>query len=366
MKLLALVHRWTGGLLGLLLAVLGLSGTLLLYEDAWLHATVPHAADPHRADTGSVAAAVSRLLADPGPPSSIVLAGEGHGLHRLYYGRSEAGAYADQSGEVVARWDGKWERTEVWLFDLHHHLLTGETGETLAGVAGLAGLFFVVSGVILWWRSRRTFRLRVWPSSLSRAAIIRHHRDLGTVVTPVLFVSLLTGAMMTLKPVSDLILSPLTAPADMRAATRPPDIRGGPLAEGLDWSAMLSTARDRFPGAELRVVALPREPGGLISLRLRQPAEWLPNGRTMAWFEPSTGALVEVRDALALPVGNRVSNTVYPVHAAKVGGVLYTALMTVAGIALTLLGTLAVFSFWIAKADRPRRTRRPVTPVVQR
>ena len=41
----ALIHRWTGAFIGLLLAVLGLSGTLLLYKDAWLRTTVPHAAE---------------------------------------------------------------------------------------------------------------------------------------------------------------------------------------------------------------------------------------------------------------------------------------------------------------------------------
>ena len=40
------IHRWTGAFIGLLLAAMGLSGTLLLYEDAWLRATVPHAAEP--------------------------------------------------------------------------------------------------------------------------------------------------------------------------------------------------------------------------------------------------------------------------------------------------------------------------------
>jgi hypothetical protein len=41
-----------------------------------------------------------------------------------------------------------------------------------------------------------------------------------------------------------------------------------------------------------------------------------------------------------------VYNSVYPVHAAKVGGVPYTAVMTASGLALTLLGSLAVYGFW--------------------
>ncbi|HCS17205.1 MAG TPA: peptidase, partial [Erythrobacter sp.] len=36
MKLLSLLHRWAGGIVGLLLAVIGLSGTVLLWEDSWI------------------------------------------------------------------------------------------------------------------------------------------------------------------------------------------------------------------------------------------------------------------------------------------------------------------------------------------
>ncbi|MEN3975525.1 PepSY-associated TM helix domain-containing protein [Emcibacter sp. SYSU 3D8] len=358
MDTLALAHRWAGGFIGLLLAVLGLSGTLLIYEDAWVRATVPHAADTQVTDTAAIAASVGQLLADPDTrPSSIVLSSAGNGVHRLYYG-GEAGAYASQAGEVVTRWTSKWDRVEVWLFDLHHHLLAGETGEAVAGAAALAGLVFVVTGLVLWWRTWRLFSPRPWPRSLSRLAIVQHHRDMGALAAPLLFLALLTGAMMTMRPVSDFVLSPLSSAAQMRAATAPPTVEGGPLAERLDWPAMLGAARARFPDAEFRTIGLPRKPGGLISLRMRQPAEWLPNGRTNVWFEPSTGEIVAVRDALRLPTGSKASNMVYPLHAAKVGGLVYTALMTVTGLVLTLLGTLAVFSFWFASGSAIRWRRR--------
>ncbi|MFX6803769.1 PepSY-associated TM helix domain-containing protein, partial [Acinetobacter baumannii] len=85
------------------------------------------------------------------------------------------------------------ERPELFLFDLHHHLLAGETGEIVAASAGLCGLFFVISGAILWWRTRRTFEFRLIPRRLSRPAILRHHRDLGIVFAPLLALVMFTG-----------------------------------------------------------------------------------------------------------------------------------------------------------------------------
>ena len=55
---------------------------------------------------------------------------------------------------------------------------------------------FIVTGAILWWRTRRTFRLRLWPRRLTRPAILMHHRDLGIAVAPLLLLTAVTGTMM--------------------------------------------------------------------------------------------------------------------------------------------------------------------------
>ena len=44
MKFLSFLHRWSGGFIGLLLAILGLSGSILLWESQWV--SVPGAHDP--------------------------------------------------------------------------------------------------------------------------------------------------------------------------------------------------------------------------------------------------------------------------------------------------------------------------------
>lgn len=347
MRIVDLVHRWTGGFIGVVLAVLGLSGALLVHKDAYLRATLPHAADAYRGDVALNAEVMARLLdAGADRPTSIVLATDGMGVHRLAYGEN-GGAYADQSGSIITRWTSTGERPEIWLFDLHHHLLAGETGETIAGIIGLIGLGFVITGAILWWRTRRTFRFRLWPKRMSRPAILRHHRDLGIIVAPLLFLSMLTGSIMLFRPVAALLLSPFSSSAELRAAATPPKTKGGALMiEGAEWAALLANAKTRYPAAQLRVIGLPSKEGDLITLRLRQPDEWLPNGRTTFWFDPADGRLVEARDALKLPLGARVFNLTYPLHAAKVGGLGYKVVMTVSGLALALLGSFTIFTFW--------------------
>lgn len=359
MRLLDWLHRWTGGLIGLVLVLLGLSGTVLLHRDAWI--MLPHAQDAQVADNAAVAQALDKIMADPASrPSSVLFASQSFGLNRLSFADG-GGAYTNQKGVQLAVWANEWQRPELFLFDLHHHLLAGDTGETVIGIAGVCGLFFVVSGLILWWRTRRTFRFRLWPSRLSRPAILWHHRDLGVIFAPLLLLTIFTGTTMIFRPVTALLLGP-SAPANIAKALKAPEVAPAPLAERHDWCAIVRAARQRFPDAEIRTISLPREPGGPITMRMKQPEEWLPNGRTTLWFAPDTGRLVEARNALLLPSQAQWFNMFYPLHAAKVGGLPYRLVMTLVGLALTLLGSLTVWTFWFRRKPSLRRSR-PSAPV---
>ena len=88
----------------------------------------------------------------------------------------------------------------------------------VAGLIALVGLGFIVTGSILWWRLRKSFAFRLWPARMSRPAILRHHRDMAILLAPLLCLSLVTGAMLNLKPVAELLMSPWTSPTQMRAA----------------------------------------------------------------------------------------------------------------------------------------------------
>lgn len=334
--------------MGLVLALLGLSGAILVHRDAWV--MLPHAGDARIADSTAIAAATAAMMADPDHrPQSITLASDSFGLNRLTFGKG-AGAYADQTGSIVTRWTSQWERPEIWLFDFHHHLFAGDTGDTIAGIAALCGLFFVVSGLILWWRTRKAFRFHLLPQRFTASAIVRHHRDLGMMAAPLLALALFTGAILVFRPMANVVLGP-GAGAEIARSLKAPPSTGAKLAESLDWKAIVLTAHARFPEAELRNISLPRKDSGLVTVRMKQPDEWTPNGRTMLWFAADTGALVQARDARSLSTRVQAYTTFLPLHAAKVGGLGYRLVMTLAGMALTLLGSLAVWSFWFRRKE---------------
>lgn len=347
MALLSWLHRWTGGITGLLLAVLGLSGTVLLWEGSWI--MLPGAQAPAVNDPAALGRAVAAAMeAGPGL-SRITFAGEEIGLHQAIYADG-GGAYLGQDGGIVDRWSGLWERPELWLFELHHYLLLGETGKVITGVLGLMLLGFAITGLVLWWRTRRTFCLRLWPARFTASAVVRHHRDLGAVASPLLILAGLTGALMVFPSAAALLLSPWAAEQEAQAPLEP---MPAPDAD-TDWPALMARAQAQFPGAAPRRLMLPAAPGDPVALRLKQDFEWTPNGRTYVYLDPVTASVVGTSDPADGDTAAQITEKLYPVHAAKVGGIIWRLLLTLAGLALVLLGTLASWSFWFAAPSRPQ------------
>lgn len=338
MVLLSAVHRWCGALIGLLLTLLGLSGAILVWEGSWV--SVAGAGDPISGDAGAIAAVAAAAEAR-GEPTLITFASDEIGLHQVAFAGG-GGAYVRQDGTVAAQWASQWERPELWLFDLHHHLFAGHIGETVAGVAGIAGLMFVVTGLILWWRSRRSFAPRLLPKRFAPGPIVSHHRDLGVIAAPLLILSMVTGVMMLFQPVRTALLG---------SEVRPQTVIQ--LPPGQDVAAAIRSAAALFPEAELRRVAWPAKPGDPIAVRLRQPFEWTPNGRTFVKIGADGRTVVE--DAAAANASAGVIETLYPVHSAKVGGIAWKLAMTASGLALALLGSLATWSFWARRSGKKRR-----------
>ena len=101
MNALALIHRWAGGIAGLLLAVIGLSGTVLVWKESWI--AVPGASAPLRSDPAHLGAVIETALAERPGLSRITFGDESMALHQAIYADG-GGAYLDQSGAVVERW----------------------------------------------------------------------------------------------------------------------------------------------------------------------------------------------------------------------------------------------------------------------
>jgi uncharacterized iron-regulated membrane protein len=145
------------------------------------------------------------------------------------------------------------------------------------------------------------------------------------------------------------------------ARSRPPKVeehRAAPAAR--DLTPLFQAAAATFPSAEFRRLQWPRKAGSPIVLRLRQSFEWTPNGRTFVYADPVTLAILGRADPADGGSAASIREKLYPIHAAKTGGVLWKLAMSMSGIALTLLGSLAVYAFWRTQWNiRSAKRRKP-------
>lgn len=353
MLALRTAHAWSGAVLSLLIAVLGVSGTLLVFKEDYLRLVFPEARQAVSLAAEDLGPVLNRIEAAYGEDGLryIALGDAQFGLHKAVMQDGSA-AYIDGDGNTVARW-ARNGRAEDWLFDLHHHLLAGEAGEIVGGVAGGAAVLMSITGLIIVWPSLRMFRWRVWPRTGARRDLLAQHRDLGVIfAVPILLIAFTGFAMVFSEPVRA-ALHTLTA---SRPAPAPERLEAG--AGPADWTAALKAAEAAFPEASPRLVSLPAKPGAPASLRLRNPQEWHPNGRTYVLLDPATSLPLATRDGRAMNRADRLYNSFYPLHSAGLGGRLYDVFTALTGLALTVLGLVGTWTF----LKRPPRRRKPVLP----
>lgn len=335
------LHAWIGLGLCLILAALALSGAALVWKPELRRLANPAASGPVPALTpaalGQIAGQAQAALGQD-RLRSIVFASAENPLHEASL-RDSGGVAFDGQGRIRDRW-AENERPFDWLFTFHHKLFAGETGILVTGWIGFAALLMMISGLILWWPTRRMFAVRAWPTRGGRAGWLAAHRDLALMSAPLVAITLLTGTGQALQ---DVVRPALNAevPKPPKAATTGP----------VNAAAALTAAQTRFPDGALRMIVFPAKPGQPVTVRLRQPGEWHTNGRTMAWLEPATGALIGAADAQAANQGSRVFSSLWPIHAAKLGPV-WKALTFLGGLAL------AALSLYGGEAYRRRLFRR--------
>jgi uncharacterized iron-regulated membrane protein len=348
MGLLRRLHAWAGLALCLFMAVIALTGSLLSFEPEWLRATTPGATV--RPDLSP--AALARVLAGAeaefgqGQIGSVTFATDGFGLSEVYL-REGGGGYVDGAGQVVQRW-GANQRVIDIAFSLHRNLLAGEIGDKIVGWMGVALAVMVVSGLVLWWPSRRSFAARLLPTNgRGRAGWLSPHRDLGVMLAPLILALALTGAGLAL---------PELARKPMGAMVPPAPTLETPFDGATDWGALLTAAQTALPDATLRMAVFPRKTAA-ASVRLRQPSEWHANGRSIVYLDPRDARVLTVVDDRTQPVGVKAFNTFWPIHAGRSGGTGFRLVLFLSGLGLAALSLYGAEAYrrQLLRA-RPRQT----------
>lgn len=341
-------HLWLGLVVGLLFALLGLTGSLLVFYpeidlllnpelatstsplapidwprvEANLRATHPHRHGPWRLE--------APLAAD-------------RPIMARYYAPAEKAT--DSFAPLIVTLDPVslaitsqrfWGDFAVtWLYDLHYSLLLDKPGKTLLGIVGIGMLLSLLSGLYLWWPmpGKRLAALapRLRPGKVR--AIFDIHVLSGIYGLVVLLAVTVTGIVLelpgTINPLIEHVSPLFKAPALKADASSAPRI---------SLEAALATARTRFPGATLRWIETPGDGSGSYRVNLWQAGE--PSVRfpkTNVWIDAHTGAILAVRDPAGHSGGDTFLAWQHPLHNGEALGLAGRLLVCVSGLIPALL-----------------------------
>ena len=159
------IHLWSGIGVGVIATLVGVSGSAIVYKDAFdkiltpgLFRTIP--AD-HRLTTDQLLTAVD--AANPGWPASYAAIDEKPGARRpepwVFYLSPPAArhlvlAYVDPANGRELGMIGDASGVMNWLAELHFRLLGGATGSIVNGIGAFLLLLLCMTGLVLWWPGR--------------------------------------------------------------------------------------------------------------------------------------------------------------------------------------------------------------------
>lgn len=349
------VHLYVGLGLGGLFALLGLSGSGLVFYLELDELLNPQTAVVQPAAAPSPEAVFQRLRAlhpeRDGPwRIEMPLAADRPLLARYYDPPETAGrGFAPLMltldpltlAETSHRFWGDYAVT--WLYDLHYTLLAGPAGRSVVGWSGVLLLVSLLTGLVLWWPSAKRLKAALTP--VLRKGRVRLAYDLhvlgGVHGLVVLAALAFTGVVLALPELA----RPLVAAVSPLA----PGFRGpaGRVEEGgasIALDAALAVARQHFPDGELRWVETPGVQGRPISLRFYRAGE--PGrrfARNQVWIDPGTGSVLAIRDTRQDSAGDRFMDWMHPLHNGEAFGLPGRVLACVGG----LLPSLLLVTGWL-------------------
>ena len=355
------VHLWLGLIAGSILALISLTGCLLVF-----HYEIDAALNPGlmRASQGTERVGPATALAAARQEvGSISVLHMPHPDRPVYVAEYERDDHTHEIFIDPASGDIRGQRNPARsilgiVYDLHNALLLGSKGEVIVGFVGVGALASLATGLYLWWPRKRKFRQAL--TLKRRAGPVRRnydwHRVLGMYSLPVLIVLFFSGVYLAFpNTISGLVnaFSPVTP------ATSPPASGKQEGRDDIGVDGAMAAAQAHWPDATISAIYPPTGGPDAWLLTLQRPGDPRLHGASsgLAVNRYSGDILLSV-DPLRDTAGDIFIHWQYPLHTGEAFGMPGRVLVLVFGLLPTLM-LLTGYRIWRAKASNRFRDARP-------
>ena len=361
-RLVGQLHLWVGLVLCLPLVMLGLTGSILVYEDE-LRGLI---AAPRPAAAAGTPRAIDEIVAaarSAGPAGYAGLSyaapnkSDGLAAVRLAPSGRSAGAgrlRIDVDPVSLDTFSNPETGFFRQVFFLHSTLLLrNREGRQLVGWFGGAMLVMGFSGLVNWWPRRGGWRAGF---AVARGASgFRLHRDLhgaaGIWGLVVLLIVSFGGVYLAFPESVRAALDPVLPARDLRAAANAVRVEPMNGAEPLGIDAAVTLARRDFPDAALRLVFLPAKPDQPYRVGLIPAGGDRRSPLITVLVDPWSRRVVEVLDPRRFSPGETVLAWQHALHAGQGLGPVWKLLVFLSGF-LPLLFAVTGLAMWLLKGRR--------------
>lgn len=369
------LHRWIGLNLGIWFALVGLSGSVLVFEDevdAFLNpallvepSNAPHLL-PHRildrAEGEFPLGHVERIRVPKGQHDVYRLLVRVAPHMRVESDRVEA-MFSPASGELLGTREAEvmgLSRPYLLktLYEFHRNVLLGNFGSNIVGLAGFLLMSSAFTGLIIAWPRRRSgWKRVVWVKTRAGATRILYdiHRSWGAVLCVLLLLATITGSTLVYLNYAREIVSLFSevAPFPVVPWRRSPS---------QDWPSFESVAAKlaaAYPDRTVAEIHLPSKPTAGFLFYLRKPGDVHRLGDTIVWVHPGTAEILFERSSRSRTAGETLMHWLFPLHSGTAFGQAGKVALCLTGIAPLLL-VLTGLWVWLRKrrAERIELARR--------
>ncbi|WP_078082789.1 PepSY-associated TM helix domain-containing protein [Microbulbifer mangrovi] len=374
-KTFFILHKYAGLTLGLLLSLIGLTGSLLVFDHALDETLAPQtvafnpSAQP--ASYAEIFAAAQAAVPGNPTPTRLMTQRQPGSPHVVRFPTPEGApgpievAVSPTDAEVLAvRGWGTPEYTMTWLYRLHYTLLSGKNGKTVVGFMGLLLMVFCITGAVLWWPKKSKTSKGKWKRafSISRSGnrfrfYFDVHKVFGIYFLPLLLMISFSGVTLVFPVQVEAVVGTL-----FKVEPRPA-LPGSGSDSGTPISAdqAVAIAHAAFPGGELKRIYLPRDAGDSYGLSFRAAGEaWTNYGASVARVDQYSGELLMSQNVTEIALGNKILRWQFPLHNGDALGIVGRWLVLLAGFAPALLFGTGLYLWWQKRQLKRRTTAQAV------
>src|SRR5579863_1597506 len=342
-KVVLQVHLYLGLIAGLFLIVLGLTGSIMAFEgdiDHWLHPGMWYiAAGGQPLPEGQLIAGVEHRFAPA--RVAVVQMSQHRDLAQLML-------LTDRLGVTVNPYTGAAlgrrivpTRTDRWIEAIHqvHLRLAGNIGAPWAGAgkvavnyAGLALFLLAPTGLVLWWRTKRTSIH--WTASWFRI-FFDTHRVIGIYAGLFLWIAGFTGVLIGFDWGEKMIYA--VTHSERPNVGRPQTSTPVPGASPIGMDRAIGVAKAAISNAALEMLFLPQKPEDAYEVIFHVPGQTSSSADSSAVVDQFSGQALAVRNFLKDSQGYRWIRFNRSIHTGDIGGLAGHIVMSLSSLLLVAM-----------------------------